>query len=63
MQIEINYCLVDKMYMDKSELIFVEIIYLIIIVLREIQLISIILYYGILEKKELFDNINLWFVQ
>lgn len=63
MQIEINYCLVDKMYMDKSELIFVEIIYLIIIVLREIQLISIILYYGILEKKELFDNINLWFMQ
>lgn len=63
LQTETNYRLADKMHMDKSELISAETIYLIITALRETQLTSTILYYGISEKKELFDNTNLWLMQ
>lgn len=55
LQTETNYRLADKMHMDKSELISAETIYLIITALRETQLTSTILYYGISEKKELFE--------
>lgn len=63
LQTKANYRLADKMHMDKSELISAETIYLIIIALIELQLTSTILYYGILEKKKLFDNTNLWLMQ